>query len=109
MLIWDWHTESYLLKQQGHSGAAGAMAYSPDGMWLATGGDDGKVKLWSVLSGLCAVTFSDHVGPVKGLCFLPPSATGVGAVVSASTDGTVRAYDLARYRCFRTMSHPQGA
>lgn len=48
------------------------------------------------------MTFSEHTGPVTGLAFLPNSA----AVVSSSLDGTVRAFDLIRYRNFRTMTSP---
>ena len=48
------------------------------------------------------MTFSEHTAPVTGVAFLPNSA----AVVSSSLDGTVRAYDLIRYRNFRTMTSP---
>lgn len=61
-----------------------------------------QVKMWMRNSGFCFVTFSEHSGPVTGVVFLPNSA----AVVSSSLDGTVRAYDLIRYRNFRTMTAP---
>lgn len=61
-----------------------------------------QVKVWTPNNGFCFVTFSEHTAPVTGLAFLPNSA----AVVSASLDGTVRAYDLIRYRNFRTMTSP---
>ena len=54
-------------------------------------------------SGFCYVTFSDHTAPVTGVRFLPSGH----AVVSSSLDGTVRAYDLLRYRNFRTMTSPE--
>jgi periodic tryptophan protein 2 len=60
----------------------------------AAGADDCKVKLFQLSSGFCYVTFSDHSAPVTALAFLPTGA----AVVSASLDGTVRAFDLLRYR-----------
>ena len=61
-----------------------------------------QVKLWVPASGSCFVTFSAHTAPVTALAFLRHSA----AVVSASLDGTVRAWDLLRYRNFRTMTSP---
>lgn len=67
-------------------------------MWVA----GAQVKLWTVSSGFCYVTFSEHTGPVTAVGFLPTSA----AAVSASMDGTVRAWDLLRYRNFRTMTTP---
>lgn len=48
------------MKQQGHFFDLNTLAYSPDGTLIATGGDDGKVKLWTTKNCLCFVTFSDH-------------------------------------------------
>jgi WD40 repeat protein len=61
-----------------------------------------QVKLWTVSSGFCYVTFSEHTAPVTAVGFLPT----LSAAVSASMDGTVRAWDLLRYRNFRTMTTP---
>ena len=57
-------------------------------------GEPAQVKLWTPSSGFCFVTFTEHTGPVTGVAFLPNSA----ALVSCSLDGTVRAFDLLRYR-----------
>ena len=43
LLVWEWQSESYVLKQQGHFNNMSCLAYSPDGMHIVTGGDDGKV------------------------------------------------------------------
>ena len=45
LLVWEWQSESYVLKQQGHYYHMNCLAYSPDGQLIATGGDDGKVNL----------------------------------------------------------------
>lgn len=45
LLVWEWQSESYVLKQQGHSNSMVSLAYSPDGQYIVTGGDDGKVGL----------------------------------------------------------------
>jgi periodic tryptophan protein 2 len=103
LLVWEWQSESYILKQQGHFYDMSVVAYSPDGHVLGTGGDDGKVKLWSTTSGFCYVTFKDHTGPITGLAF---AQSGL-ALVSSSLDGTVRAFDTIRYRNFRTFTSPQ--
>ncbi|KAJ1916205.1 U3 snoRNP protein [Mycoemilia scoparia] len=102
LLVWEWQSESYILKQQGHYHDVSCVAYSGDGQYIATGGDDGKVKIWNSSSGYCFVTFSDHTSSVTDLTF----TKGNQVVVSASMDGTVRAYDLMRYRNFRTFMSP---
>ena len=88
------------MKQQGHFFDLNAVTYSPDGTMIATGGDDGKVKLWTVKNALCFVTFTEHTAKVTALTFAPKKGN---AVLSASLDGTVRAYDLVKYRNFRTL------
>ncbi|CAG9460299.1 unnamed protein product [Pedinophyceae sp. YPF-701] len=99
LMVWEWRSESYILKQQGHHSDAACVAYSPDGTYIASGADDCRVKVWNAATGSNFVTFKDHAQPVTAVAFLP-SGSGV---VSASTDGTVRAFDLVRYRNFRTM------
>lgn len=43
LVVWEWQSESFVLKQQGHANNMACLAYSPDGANLVTGGDDGKV------------------------------------------------------------------
>ncbi|KAG5185442.1 periodic tryptophan protein 2 [Tribonema minus] len=105
LLVWEWQSETYVLKQAGHSYGLNALAFSPNGALCATGGEDGKVKLWSVTSGFCFATFAEHEAPITAVVFVP----GGGAILSASLDGTVRAHDLTRYRCFRTLATPAAA
>jgi WD40 repeat protein len=40
-----------------------AVAFSPDGLLLATGGGDGKAKLWDVATGKLRATRKGHEGP----------------------------------------------
>ncbi|KIK70124.1 hypothetical protein GYMLUDRAFT_187734 [Collybiopsis luxurians FD-317 M1] len=103
LLVWEWQSESYILKQQGHFLDLNTLAYAPDGQIIATGGDDGKIKIWSTQSSFCFVTFSEHSAPVTGIAF---ARYGTNVLFSASLDGTVRAYDLVRYRNFRTFTSP---
>lgn len=49
LLVWEWQSESYVFKQQGHFNNMASLAYSPDGQYLVTGGDDGKASVFPVL------------------------------------------------------------
>jgi WD40 repeat protein len=99
--VWEWRSETHILKQQAHLLSASTLAFSPDGRAVATGSRDGRVKLWNVSNGFCAATFSDHASAVTSIAF---AANDV--IVSASLDGTVRAYDIRRYRNFRILVGP---
>ena len=44
LLVWEWRSETYVLKQQGHLYDVAATAFSPDGSYIATGADDAKVS-----------------------------------------------------------------
>lgn len=103
LLVWEWQSETYVLKQQGHFNNMACLAYSSDAQYIATGSDDAKLKVWSTLSGFCFVTFTEHKGGITGVNFIPNKHV----VVSASLDGTVRAFDLHRYRNFRTFTLQQ--
>lgn len=103
LLVWEWRSESFILKQQGHAVPMNCVAYNPDGQVMASGSADGKVKLWTSQAGLCFVTFAEHTAAVNAVAFT--ARTGK-VIVSASADGTVRAYDLIRYRNFRTLTTP---
>ena len=43
LLVWEWRSDSYVLKQQGHYHNISTTAFSPDGALVATGSDDRKV------------------------------------------------------------------
>ncbi|KAH8848645.1 Periodic tryptophan protein 2 like [Schistosoma japonicum] len=101
--VWEWRSQSYYMRADSHSKVMTSLAYSPDGLHLATGGYDNKVKVWRVSNGRSIVTFTEHTAGVTGVAF---PAQNSKVVVSASLDGTVRAYDLIRYRNFRTFTVP---
>lgn len=102
LLVWEWQSESYVIKQQGHFDSLNSIVYSPDGSKIVTASDDGKIKVWDAYSGFSIVTFTEHTSGITALEF---SKRG-NVLFSASLDGSIRAWDLIRYRNFRTFTAP---
>lgn len=102
LLVWEWQSESYILKQQGHFDSTNSLVYSPDGQRVITTSDDGKIKVWDIESGFCIVTFTEHTSGVTACEF----AKKGNVLFTSSLDGSIRAWDLIRYRNFRTFTAP---
>lgn len=100
LIVYEWQSESYILKQQGHFDSTNSLTYSPDGSRVVTAAEDGKIKVWDVVSGFCLATFDEHTSSVTQVQF----AKRGQVLFSASLDGTVRAWDLIRYRNFRVFT-----
>jgi WD40 repeat protein len=73
-----------------------AVAVSPDGRWLATGGDDSLVTIWDFKTGKKLKTFGGHRGAISALRFSPDGAK----LLSGSTDKSIRVWDLAWDKLF---------
>ena len=66
------------------------MAFSPDGHRLATGSDDGTVRLWDPATGVpLGDPLEGHKGSVSEMAFSPDGHR----LASGGDDGTVRLWD----------------
>ncbi|MCA9119214.1 MAG: hypothetical protein H6822_22665 [Planctomycetaceae bacterium] len=65
-----------------------AIAFSPDGLTLATGGDDQKVHTWDSESGAAIETFEGHKGAVHAIAFSADSN-----IVSVAADNSTIVWD----------------
>lgn len=79
-----------------HSAAVNAVAFSPDGLRIATGSRDSHIKIWDVASGACLATFpkhpgEGHQGDVLAVAFSPDGTR----LVSGSSDHSVKIWNLA--------------
>ncbi len=57
--------------QVGHRRAVHAVAFSPDGRWVATGAKDNTIKIWDVATGRLLRTLYGHGSPVTALSVSP--------------------------------------
>ncbi len=74
----------------GHRGPVKALAFSPNGKLIASGGADGAVKLWNAVRGDEVAALEGHKGEIRTLSFRPDGRV----LASASADGTVRLWDV---------------
>jgi len=84
-----------------------ALAFSPDGVFLAIGIEEGQgrlgarsaIKLVALNDGSTYWLFRGHRGPITGLAF---SKDGT-SLVSSSTDGTVRRWQIGQEQALQTI------
>ena len=83
-------------QQHGHSGSILAVAASPDGKYVVTGGMDRKMIIWTADTLKPLKTFHAHRDSVTSLSFAPtPSQLGVGSqLFSTSLDRTLKTFSL---------------
>ena len=91
MKIWDVAQSWMLVSVAAHPGVEG-MALSPDGLTLATGGGDGRIKLWSGESLQKIRDLGAHPHNVQSVAF---SHDGL-RLAAGSLDGTVEVWDVAQ-------------
>jgi WD40 repeat protein len=80
-------SENGLIKTlKGHTDGVLALAFSPCGKFLATGGEDNAIKLWSVPDGIEIRTIQAHEGDVRAVAFDKDG----GTFASGSWDKSVK-------------------
>ena len=79
----------------GHTEDVTSVAFSSDGILLASGGCDCIVKLWDIQTGRIIKDFSGHQGWVQSVSISADSAT----IASGSDDNTICLWDVSTGQC----------
>jgi len=83
--------------QLGHSAAAVAVAFSPDGRFVISGSDDRTLKLWEVSTGREIRTFAAVDSNVTAVAYSPDGQMAF----SGHMDGTVALWEIATGKLIR--------
>ena len=83
----------------GHEGSVNALAYSPDGRHIVSGGDDDTLRIWDATSGEALMRLEGHESLVNALAYSPDGRH----IVSGSLDSTLRIWDATSGEALMTL------
>ncbi|MCJ7536294.1 MAG: protein kinase, partial [Anaerolineales bacterium] len=78
------------IKFEGHASSVNFATYSPDGMLVATAGEDGTASIWDAQSGAELQVLSGHAGGVNHVSWSPDGKQ----ILTASNDRSVKMWNV---------------
>ena len=88
--MWEVHSGERVRTLAGHPGTAFAVAWSPSGELLISGGSDGRLRWWEAQSGHCVRVQEGHQGAVQALKVSPDGSR----LASCGDDGAILLWNL---------------
>jgi WD40 repeat protein len=102
--LWDRKGQGPPRELIGHTGPVETVAFAADGMTLASGGRDTKVRLWDPVTGKQRACFEGHENWVGAVVFSPDGRL----LASAVHDSGVRIWDIATGREMQMLKGASG-
>lgn len=102
--VCKWDAESYTIigePWEGHTNVVAAVACSPNGGYVASGGWDAKVVIWHSDGRKAKDSLLGHSEPVRTVAFSPDSKI----LASGSDDKTIRLWDVEMGEGLRLIQH----
>ena len=102
--VWDYESGALLHSFEGHKDSVNALAFDPEGQYLASGSSDYdmnecSIKIWDLRKGQLKTTKGSHWGSITSLSF---SSNG-DYLVSGAFDKTVNVWDTIKGRLITTL------
>jgi WD40 repeat protein/Tfp pilus assembly protein PilF len=91
-----------IAKLIGHDRTVTSLAFSPDGVYVASGGFNNTIKIWEVSTGREIATLLGHQNGLNSLCFSPDGRH----LASGGEDETIKLWELSgRDKFFTLIGH----
>jgi eukaryotic-like serine/threonine-protein kinase len=87
-----------------HDEAVNDVAFSPDGKWVVTAGDDRTARVWNIETGVPRFAPLSHTGAIVRASFSPDGQR----IVTTGTDDTGRIWDAVTGRLIATLTGHRG-
>ncbi len=103
--VWDSESGELRWAARARTQLASCVAFSPDGLFVASGGYDKAIKLWDAATGQPRATLNGHTAPLRCLAFSPDGRL----LASGGKDAAVRVWEVPTGRVRHTLRGDKGA
>lgn len=100
--IWKIETGTLIRSIKTYNVEIMSLAFSPDGLYIFSGGKDSIIHMWDIESGKCDNKMKRHTGAVNTIAISPNGKY----VSSGSEDHTIRLSDLTSDKAIKTFTIP---